>query len=348
MASIYANKLPEALKGALPIVVLLWGDDAGMIRQAATQVKEAVAKQTGLDLNDPFAVENFGLSDITADESKLGDAAMTLSFTAPHRLITLSGVSGTERADEIKALTGIVQDVLKLPLQGVTLVLPIPGHLDKKHALVKAVEGFEKGLAVRFFADTARDLAGFIGAELTRLGAQATREATDMLASNLGADREVARRELEKLVCYAGEERPITAEHVQASLCGATPSGVFILAEAVLTQNPIMIERQLAQLLEQGEDLNGALMLTLGEFKKLAAAKALKAQGESDETILTQCGKGMVPPSAKQAFLSAVRRYPEQRLKQIPERALEVLTMARSGLLPAEHVLARALLSWGV
>jgi len=35
-------------------------------------------------------------------------------------------------------------------------------------------------------------------------------------------------------------------------------------------------------------------------------------------------------------------------LKQIPERALEVLTMARSGLLPAEHVLARALLSWGI
>jgi DNA polymerase III delta subunit len=348
MTSIYGNKLSESLKGKLPTAVLLWGDDAGMIRQATVQVKEAVAAQTGLDLTDPFAVENFGLSDVVNEESKLGDAAMTLSFTAPHRLITVGGISGTERADEIKALTGIVADVLKLPLQGVTLVLPVPLHLDKKHPLVKVVEGYDKGLAVRFFADTARDLGGFIGSELTRLGAQATREATDMLANNLGADREVARRELEKLVCYAGEERPITAAHVQASLCGATPSGVFMLAEAVLGQNPIMIERQLAQLLEQGEDLNGALMLTLGEFKKLALAKQLKAQGEADDAILAQCGKSMVPPAAKQVFLSAMRRYPEGRLKQIPERALEVLTMARSGLLPAEHVLARALLSWGI
>lgn len=348
MPSIYANKLAESLKAALPVAVLLWGDDAGMIKQAATQVKTAVAEKTGLDLNDPFAVENFSLSDVTSEDSRLGDAAMTLSFTAPHRLITIGGISGTERADEIKALTTIVQDVLKLPLQGVTIVITVPGHLDKKHALVKAVESHASGLAVRYFTDNARDLSGFLASEFTRLGVQATREATELLAAQLGSDREIARRELEKLVCYAGDERPITAEHVQASLCGATPTGVFILAEAILGQNPAMVERQLAQLLEQGEDLNGALMMTLGEFKKLAHAKRLKAEGESDDAILIQCGKSMVPPAAKQVFLGAVKRYPQGRLNHIPERALEVITLARSGLLPAEHVIARALLGWGV
>ncbi len=348
MVGVYANKLTEALKGATPVVVLLWGEDAGAIKQAAASVKTAVAAQTGLDLADPFATETFSLSDVLNEPSRLGDAAMTLSFTANHRLITVGGISGTERADDIKALSELIQEVLALPLQGVTLLLPVPAHLDKKHALVKAIESHPKGLAVRFFADSTRDLEGFISTELTRHGAQATREAISLLAAGLGADREIARRELEKLVIYAGDETPITADHVRASLCGATPSGVFLLSEAIIAQNPAHIERQLSHLLEQGEDLNGAFMLTLGELKKLSHAKALRAQGEADDAILSQCGKGMVPPAAKQVFLQAVSRYPANRLAQVPERAVEALQLARSGLLPAEHVLARALLGFGV
>lgn len=348
MVSIYANKLADTLRGKAPIVVLLWGDEAGAIRQAATQVKEAVAKQTGLDLADPFAVETFGVSDLLAEPSKLGDAAMTLSFTAPHRLITVANISGTERADEMKAFSKLVEEVLALPLQGVTLLLPVPGHLDKKSALVKTVEGHASGVAVRYFNDSGRDLEGFLKAELTKHGATATQGALSLLAAGLGADREIARREVEKLVIYALGESPITETHVQASLCGATPSGVFLLAEAVLSQQAAKVDLLLHQLNEQGEDLNGAFMMVLGEMKKLTHAKALLQAGEEEGTILAQSGKAMVPPAAKQAFMGAVKRYPPARLALVPEKALEALSLARSGLVPPEYVLARALLSWGV
>lgn len=348
MVALYANKLPEALQGPLPLVVLLWGDEAGGIRQAAQTVANAVASRTGLALDDPFGVESLTLPDLANEPSRLTDACLTLSFTSPHKLVWLKGVSGTERAEELKNLTEAVTETLRHPLQGVTLLLPVPGHLDKKHALVKALDALQGGLSVRFFSDTGRDLESFLKAELARLGAQASSAALSALVAGLGADREVARREVEKLVCYAGNELPITEDHVQASLCGATPSGVFLLAEAVLAQNPAKVDTLLHQLHEQGEDLNGALMLTLGELGKLAKAQALRAEGEADETILAQCGKAMLPPAAKQAFLAASRRYPANRLAQVPERALEALSLARSGLLPAEHVLARALLGWSV
>ena len=348
MAGIYASKLNEALKGELPVCVLLWGDEAGAIRQGAAQVKAAVAAKAGIDLNDPFAVENFTLDDLLNEPSRLGDAAMTLSFTAPHRLIGVGNIAGSERSDDIKAFTEIVQAVLALPLAAVTLVLAVPGHLDKKHPLVKAVEAHPKGLGVRYFEDSGRDLETFLKAELARHGATATPGAVQLLAAGLGADREIARREVEKLVAYVGDERPIHEAHVQASLCGATPSGVFKLAEAILAQQPHKVDLLLHQLTEQGEDLNGAFMMVLGELKKLAQAKALLQQGEPEEAVLTQCGKGMVPPAIKQSFIAAAKRYPAGRLALVPERAFEALTLARSGLLPAEHVLARALLGWGV
>lgn len=348
MPALYASKLPEALQGPLPLVVLLWGDEAGGIRQAAQTVANAVASRTGLTLDDPFGVESLTLPDLAAEPSRLTDACLTLSFTSPHKLVWLKGVSGTERAEELKNLTEAVTETLRHPLQGVTLLLPVPGHLDKKHALVKALEAHAGALAVRFFTDTGRDLESFLKAELARLGATATSGALHALAAGLGADREIARREVEKLACYAGAEQPITEAHVQASLCGATPSGVFLLAEAVLAQNPAKVDALLYQLQEQGDDLNGALMLTLGELTKLAKAQALRAAGEADDTILTQCGKAVLPPAAKQAFLAASRRYPAARLAHVPERALEALQLARSGLVPTDHVLARALLGWGV
>jgi DNA polymerase-3 subunit delta len=348
MVAIYASKLVETLKGPVPQVVLLWGAEGGTIRQAAQAVAEAVAARTGLELSDPFGVESLTLPDLQAEESRLTDACLTLSFTSPHKLVWVKGISGTERAEDVKRLTEAVAATLQHPLSSLTLLLPVPGHLDKKHALVKAVEGLEGGLSVRFFADTGRDLESFLKAELTKQGASATSGALDALAAGLGADREIARREVEKLVCYAGAESPLTEAHVQASLCGATPSGVFLLAEALLGQNAARVDDQLYQLQEAGEDLNGAFMLALGELTKLAKAQELRVAGEADDTILSQCGKAMLPPAAKQAFLTASKRYPPARLAQVPERALEALTLARSGLLPADHVLGRALLGWGV
>jgi DNA polymerase III delta subunit len=306
MVAIYASKLPEALQGRLPAVVLLWGEDAGAIRQAAASLKAAVAARTGLALDDPFATETLTLAYISEDEARLHDAVMTLSLSAPHRLITLGHVSGTERTETIKALTEQVAMLAKEPLNGVTLLLPIPGHLEKKHTLVKVVEGLENGLAVRFFSDSGRDLETFLKAELARHGSHATREALEMMAASLGADREIARREVEKVVLYAGSERSIQAAHVQATLCGATPIGVFLLTEAILSRQTARADALLEHLIEAGEDLNGALMLTVAELGKVAAAQSWHAAGTSEADILTKSGKAAVPPAANAAFWHAV------------------------------------------
>lgn len=340
MVAIYPNKLPEYLRQK-PVCVLLWGDDAGALRHTLQQVIQS----TGVDVNDPFAAEKLTLTDLSANPQRLADSAQTLSFTSPHRLIHISGITGEERATELAVLTEALTNALSFPLQAVSIVVAVPYALEKKHPLVKAVEAHPQALSVRFFTDTARDIGSFIQTELKAMGAAITPTGLAHLAEELGADREIARRELEKLVMYAGAEQPLTEQHVAASVSGARPASSFLLAEAVAAQNVSQTDHLLAQLMHRGEDLNSAFNLAVGHLKAVAGAQAMLAAGEGEETVLAKSGKAGVPPTAKQAFLQAVKRYPKARLAQLPERVLETLATSRSGLLESNHVLARALLA---
>lgn len=340
MVAVYPNQLGARLK-PLPPLVLLWGEDAGALRQSAQQVVAA----TGIDVADPFAAEKITLADVQADEARLADSAQTLSFTSPHRLILFQGISGDEPAAALAALTAAVKHTLTLPLAAVTIVLPVPRLLEKSSALVKAVESHAQALSVRFFADNGRDLMAFLQTEIKAAGKAVEPDALQLLAAGLGADREIARREVEKLVLYAGGENPLTAAHVAASLAGAIPADAFRLAEAVAGRNRAQTDLLLRQLLEQGEDLNSAFSLTLGHLNALKTAQGLKAQGQPDAEILKATGKIRAPAHAQQAFLQQAARYPAGRLASLPEYALETLSQSRSGLLPAELVLSRALLA---
>lgn len=345
MPAIYANQLAAALAKTLPPVVLLWGEEAGAIRQAVQQVQQAVTKATGTQPDDPFAAESFTLPDLAANPTRLTESAQTVAFGGGHRLITLSGVSGAEADSQLKPLLEALQVMLTLPLVGVTVILPLPKLLEKTSALVKLVEKHPSALSVRFYQDAERDLSGWLQTEAKNLGKSLAPTALVLLQSNLGADREVARRELEKLALYAGSEAILTPEHVLASLAGAIVVDGFRLAEAVANRNLSLTDRLLSELQQQGEDLNGPFNQTVQHLAKLAEAQRLKAQGGTPEALLQAAGKARAPQAAQAAFLQQVKAYPNKRLTTLPAYTLDTLTTARSGLLDSQLTLARAILA---
>lgn len=340
MTAIYPNQLAQRLS-PLPPLVLLWGEDAGAIRQAAAQVVAA----TGVDVADPFAAEKLTLNDLSTTPTRLLESAQTLSFTSPHRLITVQGISGDESAATLALLTQAVKDALSMPLTAVSIVLPVPKLLEKTSALVKAVEAHPTALSVRFFVDSARDISQFLQTEVTAAGGRIEPDALHLMAAGLGADRDIARREVEKLLLYAGAESPITAAHVQASLAGATPSDVFRLAESVVARNTAQTDALLQSLIQQGEDLNGAFMIVVRQLSTLKVAATLIDQNAPEADILKVGNKVRAPRDAQQAFLSAVKRYPKPRLAGLASYTLETLSMARSGLVEDTLVLQRAILA---
>ncbi|NBV54827.1 MAG: hypothetical protein EBR79_03845, partial [Proteobacteria bacterium] len=259
---------------------------------------------------------------------------------SPHRLILVQGISGAEAATTLAALTEAVKSTLSFPLQGVTIVIPVPHALDKTSPLVKAAETHAQALSVRFFVEAGANLSQWLQTELKALGQSIEPDALQLLTEGLGADKELARRELEKL-----DETPITTTHVLASLAGSTPADAFRLAEAVGQRNPQKADALLQNLLGQGEDLSAAFTLTLRHLALLKQAQTLKAQGQPDAEILKLTGKLRAPKPVQNDFLNQAKRYPPQRLQTLPEYAIETLTHARSGLLESNFVLHRALLA---
>lgn len=340
MVALYPNQLGQKL-APLPPLVLLWGEDAGAIRQAAQTVIQA----TGVDVNDPFAAEKLTLADLQATPQRLAEGAQTLSFTSPHRLIWLQGISGDEAAGAVSMLTEAIKDTLALPLQAVTIVVPVPRLLEKTSALTKAVEAHPQALSVRFFVDTARDITQWLQTEFKTAGKAIEPPALQLLAEGLGADRDVARREVEKLVLYAGDESPITEAHVHASLAGAVPADAFRLAEAVGRRDAAQTDALTQHLLQQGEDLSAAFSLALRHLNSIRQAQALRGQGQPDAEILKLTGKLRAPQAVQADFLNQVKRYPPHRLATLADYAVETLTQARSGLLEGNFVLQRALLA---
>lgn len=340
MPGIYPNQLAQHLRQPLPPLVLLWGEDAGALRQAAQQVIAA----TGIDVNDPFAAEKITLNDLLESPSRLADSAQTLSFTSPHRLIWIQGISGEESAATLTALTQAVKTALEFSLQAVTIVLAVPHALEKTSPLVKAVESHSQALSVRFFVDSAADISGFLKNEFNAVGVAIEPDALQLMATGLGADRELARREVEKLVVYEGEEQPITVAHVQACLSGAIPADAFRLAEAVGSRNRAETDKLIQHLIHQGEDLTPAFSLTLRHLQSLKTAQAMRAENQPESEILKVTGKFRAPRNVQADFMRQVQAYPPARLKGLAAYATETLSQARSGLLDPTLVLSRALL----
>lgn len=335
MPAIYPSALGQHLK-ALPAVTLLWGEDAGAIRQAAQQAVAA----TGVDVADPFAATPLTLADIQNDPAALPDAATTVSLMGGKRLVLLKGVSGDEATPAVKALTEAVTTTLQLKLEDVHLILPIPRLLDKAHPLVKAVSTHPQGLSVRFFADTARDLATHLQSLFSAAQKRIDPAALAALTAHLGADRDIATREAEKLILYVAESPTITTEDVQAVVAGATPADVFLLAEAIAARNPARTDRLLQQLLQQGEDLNAAFTMAIRHLQRLHTLQSAPNMAEAVKSL-----RPPLPPQAQTALLHAAKAYPAKRLKGLNSYMLSTLTTARSGLVSSPHVLSRALLA---
>lgn len=340
MAAVYPNQLAQSLKNR-PAVVLLWGDDAGALRQAQAQV----VASTGIDPADPFAADKIGFSDIVDNPARLIDAATTLAFGASSKLVVVTGVSGNEDAAAVKNFSEAVTAMLQFNLADVTVVMALPGLLSKTSALVKAVESAANGLSVRFFTDSARDLTGFLQGALSAAGVAMDGDAQAVFAAGLGADREIAAREVEKLLLYVNGAPRITLADVQESLSGAPRVDAFILADAVAARNPAEADRLIQILLAEGDTLESAFHAVTRHLNQLALAQTMQAEGADTTTILAQTGKMKSPKDAQTRFLQQVRAYPAGRLKTLPQYSFTTLAAARKYGATAPLTLARAMLA---
>jgi DNA polymerase III subunit delta len=290
-------------------VVLLFGEDAGMIRDRAEILVRAVAGS----LDDPFLVSELPREAIRT----LADEAAGLSLLGGRRVVRVRDV--TDAAVEP------VQALLKSRAPAL-VVLEGPA-LASRSRLRTALDAAADGVAIACYPEEGRALEETIRETLRLNGAAIEPDALAWLAQQLGADRASTRAELEKLVLYVGPGHRVDLD--AAMTCVGDLAGLSLddALFAATTGDVATADRALEAAVAEGAAPVQVLRAALGHLQRLHRARlAMDEQGLSAGDAV----KGLRPPVFYQkvgAFTRSLGLWPAAVLSA----ALAALAEAERG-----------------
>ena len=313
------------------LAVLVYGPDAGLVRERAQALVKAVAE----DPDDPFRVSELSAREVDQDPARLGDEAAALPPSGGRRVVRLR-----QAEDGLAAhLKGFLA-----ASQGEALVVVEAGDLAPRSALRKVFEGASAGAALPCYRDDERSLSILIRDTLRGFGLEATPDALAFLAANLGDDRVLSRREIEKLALYKGSESGrIEIEDARACIGDSAALSLEDLAFAVAGGAPASADRALVRSLHEGIQPVSALRAVSRHFQRLHLVSGLTARGGSLEGAV----KSLRPPvfwKRADAFKAQATGWPPGALADALGRLLEAEAACKRSGAPEATVIARALL----
>lgn len=181
-------------------VVLLYGDDHGMIRERA----EALVRLVAGTLDDPFRVTELARDDIR----RLADEASEGSLMGGRRVIRVREATDAAADPVSQALKRNISSLVVLEAAG----------LASRAKLRTLVEAAPDGAAIACYPEEGRALEETIRATLKAANVGVHPDALTWLAQHLGADRVATRAELEKLALFVGPGQQVDLESAMACI----------------------------------------------------------------------------------------------------------------------------------
>ncbi|MEO8714784.1 MAG: DNA polymerase III subunit delta [Acetobacteraceae bacterium] len=292
-------------------VVLLHGEDVGMVRDRA----EALTRLVAGTLDDPFRI-----AELTREQAdQIASEAASLPMTGGRRVVRVR--------DANESVREAVEAVLKGGAPA--LVVLEAGSLPATSRLRKAVEAAPDGAAIACYPEEGRALEDTIRAALTDAGVGAEPEALAWLSTHLGADRAATRQEVEKLALYAGKGGLVDME--AATACVGDLAGLSLddALFAATRGDVATADRALELAMAEGGSTVGVLRMALLHMQRLHRARLGVDRGLSP----AEATKAARPP----VFFRRVGAF-ARSLELWPEAALMA---AMIGLADAERACKR-------
>lgn len=298
-------------------LVLLFGDDIGMIRERSNKLVRAVAGS----LDDPFRV-----SDLEKDGvGRIVEEMESRSLTGGRRVVRVRDVGDTA----LVAVTTVIARATDS-----LLVLEAPG-LASRSKLRGAVERAAEGMAIGCYALEGAALEQLIVQTLAGFDVSVAREAQTWLAGQLGADQGVTRSELGKLALYVGVGGRVDLPAAQ--MCVGDLAGLSLedALFAATSGDVAGTDRALELALAEGATAVGVLRAALLHLQRLQRARASMAQGASPG----EAAKAARPPvffRREGDFVQALRLWSEDAIQTLCGRVWEAERACKRTGSPAE------------
>lgn len=322
----------------LPALVLVYGDDGGLVRHLAKAAARAVCPE-----EDPFMMDRIAADDLKNTPSLLQESAQTMGFGGGRKLIEVDAnqLDATSQKALTDAVKGYLADIERHPA-GAVVVVSAAG-LDAKQAMVKAAEKSGQGASVRCFVDNNRDLNQVINEKLASTGQNIAPDARAFLVEALGKDRGVTESELDKLLLYTIKKKEITLGDCLEVVASAPSVNIFKLCDAIGLRDKNQTDMLLNQLQHEGMDGNMMLAMVARHLRRLKACQDMVKEGLQPK----QAMKKLRPPVfvGMDVFEAQMNRTTYTRVKQNLERLYTLQEESRKGNADPQLTIHRGLLA---
>jgi DNA polymerase-3 subunit delta len=290
-------------------VVLIYGEDEGLVSERAERFVRAVAG------DDPLARVRVEIDALSDDPGRLADEANAVPMFGGRRAIALR-VAGNRRVE------GSIAAVLDAPPVDAWVVITA-GDLRRDSPLLKLLEPHPGAAVIRCFTDAERDLDRLIDEEMKSAGLSIAPDARVALRDLIGGDRRMSRSEVAKLCLYAAGRGTITLADVQASSGDVAASEIDEVLDAMTTGDSAELDRGYRRLLAAGTPNFQVTSAAFRHFNYLEVARAAFDEGVPAKTIVERGRPPVYGPRAARVA-DTIARWPLPRIR----RALAILDAA--------------------
>ena len=292
--------------------VLLYGPDAGLVRERA----ESMARTVCPDPADPFRVADLSAASLAADPARLADEAAQISLMGGRRVIRVRDAGDALAPLFVRFLADAAGP------SGETLVVVEAGDLPGRSALRRAFDDSPAAAAIGCYPDGVRDLAAMIRDACATHRIRVSRDAADFLVQHLGGDRLLTRAEIEKLTLYAGDGGRIELDDARAVIADSALLSLDDALFAAVEGDAAALERALARVFQEGGSAVSIARALLRHLQRLHLFAARIAGGVSiDEAI-----RSARPPiffKEQDHWRRQLTRWSEARLRVALDRVAE-------------------------
>ena len=311
-------------------VILAYGPDTGLVRETAQRLVRYYSK----DDADGMGLVTLDGGELDGDPGRLLVEARTSSLFGERRVVRVRNAG--------KSVTVPLSELADDPSGAVVIVEA--GNLAPRDALRALAEGSRNARALPCYADSDETILRLITETFNQAQIRAEPEVATTLRDILGNDREVTRRELEKLSLYAAESKVLTRDDVLL-LCADNAALVLDeVADAVGTGHPEKLDAALGRALAAAVNPQQLLSSLALHFAQLRRWRTVVDSGVSVRDVLD--GARPKPHfSRRSALEQQLRLWSDSSLAIATERLLRATGETRKNYGRAETITRRTFLA---
>jgi len=249
---------------------LIYGPDAGLVHETASRLARRFAGAAG-----DSEIISLDQTDIDTDPGRLAVESGMHSLFGGKRVLRVRGAG--------KSLVSTLGELVA------GLAVPIileAGNLSPRDPLRTLVEAAASGRTLPCYADGEQSLSRLVAESFSRAGIALDADVVPTLCDILGNDREVTRRELEKLALYAGPGGRLRRDDVLALCADNAALLLDEIIDAVATGHADRAEQALDRAFAASISPQQLLAMTLGHFVTLRRWRGEIDAGASVRTVL--------------------------------------------------------------